>query len=337
MNKQKINRRENETIADYKERLYRNRAEYGLNWSDVAKLLNKNEHPDNVRKTSYGYLERVRDEQVSSFDKSIMIVNDLHLPFERDDVLELISKHADEITTLVIAGDLMDCHSISFFPKIESTNLEDELVYTYNFLKKVRKILSNNQEIIIINGNHEERYYRDICDMPQKNMQTLINPNLISMIVDGFTLYKENDGRQVFKGIEGITHIPHWFINIDQKLIVCHPKNFSIVKGKMLENTTQHFTNRDEEFDVVVFGHTHKQSSGIVDRHGGKFAVENGCLCKPMPYGDSGKLNFTPEVYCYTIVKYNQDESVDYNNVKTYHLPDEFDRGKGKRICLEGK
>lgn len=313
-----------EKLLDYKERLYKNRVLYGLEWDDISQLLNKSEHYDHVRKTSYGYLERIRDEKENnSFDNTVMIINDLHLPFERDDVLEIISKHSDEITTLVIGGDLMDCQSISFFPKVRTLTLEEELIYTYNFLKEVRKILDKKQKIIVINGNHEERFYKDICNMHEKDMQKFINPNLIDMMVEGFTIYEDNKKRR-FKGIEGITYIPHWFVNIDEKLIVCHPKNFSIAKGKMLENAVSHFMNRNEEFDIVVLGHTHKQSSGIIDRYSGKFAIENGCLCKPQSYSDSGKLSFSPQSYCYTIIKYNDNEKIDYNNVRIYYLENEI-------------
>lgn len=312
-------RRENESLMDYEERLYRNQSLYGLSWEDITNLLELEQHHDTTRKASYGYIKRADQELEHGFDKSVMVINDLHLPFEREDVLEIINKHKSEITTLVIAGDLMDCQSISFFPKIKTLTLEEELIYTYEFIKKVRRILDNNQKIIIINGNHEERWYRDICNMHEKDMQKFINPNLIDMIVEGFTIYKEGKKKK-YEGINDIIYIPHWFVNIDNKLIACHPKNFSIVKGKMLESAAQHFINRGEEFDVLILGHTHKQSSGLVDRHQSKFVVENGCLCMPQNYVDSGKLNFTPQAYCYTIVKYNNSEKVDYNNIKTYFL-----------------
>lgn len=312
-------RRENESLMDYEERLYRNQSSYGLSWKKINKLLNIKQHPDSTRKASYGYLRRVDQEKEHKFDKSIMIINDLHLPFERKDILEIINKHKNEITTLVIGGDLMDCKSISKFPKIETLTVEEELIYTYNFLTKVRKILNNNQDIIIINGNHEERWYKDICNLREKNIQKFINPNLLDMIVEGFTLYECNTKRK-FKGIDNIIYIPHWFVNIDEKIIVSHPKNFSMVKGKMLENGAQHFVNRGEIFDLLILGHTHKFSNGIVDRHQGKFVVENGCLCQPQSYADNGKLNYTPQAYCYTIVKYNNHEPINYNNIETYFL-----------------
>lgn len=328
-----IYRRENESLMDYEERLYRNQSRYKLSWKKITELLNLNQHPDTTRKASYGYLRRVDQERQNKFDKSIMVINDLHLPFERKDVLEIIEKHKNEITTLVIGGDLMDCKSISKFHQIKTLTVEEELIYAYNFLKEVRKILDNGQNIIIINGNHEERWYRDICELSKKDMQKFVNPNILDMIIEGFTIYEEGSRRR-YEGLEGIIYIPHWFVNIDKKIIVCHPKNFSAAKGKMLENGVQHFVNRGEEFDVLVLGHTHKYSNGIVDRYQGKFAIENGCLCQPQSYADSGKLNFTPQAYCYTIIKYNDDEPVDYNNIKTYFLDEYIDNGEVYQINI---
>lgn len=316
-------RRKNESLMDYEERLYRNQSEYKISWEKITELLNLNQHPDTTRKASYGYLRRVDQERENKFDKSIMIINDLHLPFERKDIFEIINKHKNEITTLVIGGDLLDCKSISKFPQIDLYSIEDELIYGYEFLKKLRKTLDKGQNIIIIDGNHEERWYKDICNLTEKTFQKFINPNLIDMYIEGFTIYEDNKKRK-FEGIEGIIHIPHWFVNIDQKIIVCHPKNFSVVKGKMLENGAQHFINRGEKFDVLVMGHTHKYSCGIVDRFQGKFVIENGCLCQPQSYADKGILKYTPQSYCYTIIKYNKDEPINYNNIKTYFL-DEYE------------
>lgn len=327
------NRRENESLMDYEERLYRNQSIYGISWEQINELLGIDKHYDSTRKASYGYIKRIDQEKANIFDKSVMVINDIHLPFEREDVLEIINKHKNEINTLVIGGDLLDCQSISFFPKVKTMTLEDELIYGYEFLKKIRKMLDNEQKIVIINGNHEERWYRDICDLHEKDMQKFINPYLIGMMTEGFTIYEE-DKKKKYEGIDGIIYIPHWFVNIDNKIIVCHQKDFSKVKGKMLENTAQHFLNRNEEFDVLVSTHTHKYSCGIVDRFQNKFVVENGCLCVPQSYADKGKLGYYPQAYCYTIIKYNNDEKINYDNIRTYFLDDLEDEDKKEKYSV---
>lgn len=329
-----LRRKEGESLGDYKERLYRNKKDYEIEWEDIGELLGKDQNPDHIRKTSYGYLERIEDEKdLKQFDKSIMIINDIHCPYEREDVLENIRKHANEIKTLVIGGDLMDCESISSFPKINRLTLVEELIYTYNFVKKIRKILDNEQQIIMINGNHEERLKMQICKMHEKELQKFINPNILEMLVDGFTIYEE-DKKVKYKGIENLIFIPHWYVNIDNKIIVCHPKDFSQVDGKMCEKVSEHFLNKGEKFETIVFAHTHKYSQMIVSRRQGTFVVENGCLCKPHDYADCGKLSYTPQDYCYTTINYNNNEKINYNNIRVHYLKELYDKKENYNINL---
>lgn len=294
-----------------------------MSWEEVTELLGLRQHPDTTRKESNGYLKRVSQEREAGRDNSIMIINDVHLPFERADTLEVIRENKDNITALIIAGDLMDCASISSFPKIEDWTFEDEVLYTHRFLKEVRAILDNGQDLVLINGNHEERWTAEIKRLQQKNMQKFINPNILEMIIEGLTIY--DNGKAIkLNPIDNVKYVPHWFVNIDNKLIVAHPKGFSQVDGKMCENVTAHFINRGERFDAVVFGHTHKYTQMTVSRRGGKYAVENGCMCQPMDYADRGRLNYTPQHYCYTIVSYDDDKPIEHNDIKVVHLPEEI-------------
>ena len=337
--RKEFKKKKEETLLQYRARLYRNKIALGMNNREIYEFYIQ-ETGDMIaesscRCSSATYNEALQDALESNsvkFDKSILFINDIHCPFEREDVLEIITKHAHEITTLVIGGDLMDCASISSFPKINRTSLTDELIYTYNFLKKIRKILDNGQKIIMINGNHEERLHKVICKMIEKELQSFLNPNILSMLVDGFTLYK--DGKKVrYEGIEGLTFIPHWYALIDD-IVVAHPKDFSRVKGKMLENVASHFINKGFNFSTIVFGHTHKASQGIVDRYENKYVVENPCLCKPHSYSDMGKLGYSPQSYGYTIIKYNDGEGVNPNNIKTYFLNEDVDTTKDFQIKL---
>ena len=334
-------KREDEGLLQYRARLYRNKIALGMNNKEIYDFYIK-ETGDTIaessaRCTATTYNQAIEDflekqNEVVKFDKSILFINDIHCPFEREDVLDIITKHAHEITTLVIGGDLMDCESISSFPKINRPNLTDELIYTYEFLKKVRKILNKNQKIIMINGNHEERLHKVISKMAEKELQSFLNPNILEMFVDGFTLYRE--GKKIkYEGIEGLTFIPHWYVLIDD-IVVAHPKDFSRVKGKMLENVASHFINKGFDFSTIVFGHTHKASQGVIDRYKNVYVVENPCLCKPHSYSDCGKLNYSPQTYGYTIIKYNEDEKVNPNNIKMYLLDEYIDTTKDYKIEL---
>ena len=308
-------------------------------WQDIVDENNLGIHRDVLRKAfqapmgGYATYSFLKNKDQEEFDKIVMFINDIHLPFERDDVLDLIKKHSEEITHLVICGDLMDCESISSYPSIERIGLTNELIYTHNFLKKVREILDKNQEIIMIKGNHCARMHKTISKMSDKELKPFLNPEILEMFVDGFTIYK-NGEKQNYEGIEGLTYIPHWYALIDD-IVVCHPLDFSRVKGKMLENVTSYFINQGLEFSTIVFGHTHKASQGVIDRFENKFAVENPCLCKPQGYADCGKLGYTPQTYGYTIIKYNNGERVNPNNIKTYYLEENVDKKENYKIKLK--
>lgn len=327
---EELKKKDNESKEEFIARVYDSKIKNNLTNADCANIINK-EFGTNWRESycrgiaknfKKGYESALKKSEVQ-FDNTVMIINDLHCPFERSDVLDIIKKHAHEITTLVINGDFLDCYAISSFSKIKTKDFEDELIYGYEFLKKIRAVLNNGQQIIFTQGNHCMRWKTIIQKMQEKDLQRFINPNILEMFSEGFTIYKDNK-KVYYKPIEGIQVISHWYIQID-RMIICHPLTFSAIKGKSLENNVSHFINKGLDFDLVVFGHTHKYASGIVDRYGSKFAVENPCLCKPQGYADSGKLGYTPQAYGYTIVKYNKDEHIDINNIKTYLLNEEED------------
>lgn len=338
---EKFKRLESESLLQYRARLYRNKIALGMNNKEIYDYYisetNDTIAESSCRCSATTYNEAISDllekkVEEESFDKSILFINDIHCPFERSDMLDIITKHAHEITTLVIGGDLMDCESISSFPKINRISLTEELIYTYEFLKKIRKILNKDQKIIMINGNHEERLHKMISKMAEKELQTFLNPNILEMFVEGFTIYKDGK-KNKYEGIEGITLIPHWYVLIDD-IVVCHPKDFSKTKGKMLENVAGHFINKGFEFSTIIFGHTHKASQGVVDRFENKYVVENPCLCMPHSYSDCGKLGYSPQTYGYTIIKYNDNEKVKPNNIKTYFLDEETDITEEYKIIL---
>jgi len=323
--------REEESKFDFKVRLFQNMQKYGLSWSDIKDILKDDVHPDTIRKGARGYLEAYRDINSIKYDKQIMLLNDIHLPFERKDVLEIIKKHAHEITHLVIGGDLLDCYDISIFPHNNSLSIIDELKYGYKWLTKVRNILGNEIPIYLIDGNHEERFEKLV--LKDKVLQNFINPHILQMYEDGFSLYSNNK-KETFKPIKNLHYVNSWYINIDEKIVFAHPKDFSAVDGRMTEKVSEHFLNKGEKADVYVFGHTHKYCQQTVARRQGVYVVENGSLCQPMKYSNNGKLGYTKQHSCYSIIKYNTDKKINYNNINVYHLNEDENVSNLEKVKL---
>lgn len=248
--------------------------------------------------------------------KKVMIINDVHVPYQHEGLLDEIKKHKD-MDYLVIGGDLIDCESCSSFQMLERPTLEEELVAAHEFIQEINKII--DAEIICIKGNHEERLEREICKMQNKGLQRLLDSQLLRMLEEGF---KFNIGtkRKKYKAIENFKYIDKWYARLFDNLVICHPKDFSNVPARIAEKSAEYFLNRGviEKDDVIFIGHTHKFSQIVSTRRQDVFVVENGCSCKPMDYSDRGNLNYGNQVNCYTIVEFEEGGKINKNDVKTY-------------------
>lgn len=269
-----------------------------------------------AKKIEEGINEIEIENKVSDVKKKVMIINDVHVPYQHEELLNEIKKHSD-IDYLVIGGDLIDCESCSSFQMLERPTLEEELVAAHEFIQEINKIV--NCEIICIKGNHEERLEREICKMQNKGLQRLLDSQLLRMLEEGF---KFNIGtkRKQYKAIENFKYIDKWYARLFDNLVICHPKDFSNVPAKIAEKSAEYFLNRDviEKDDIIFIGHTHKFSQIVSTRRQDVFVVENGCSCKPMDYSDRGNLNYGNQVNCYTIVEFEEGCKIDRNDIKTY-------------------
>ncbi len=257
-----------------------------------------------------------KERKLENKKKKIMIINDVHVPYQNEKLLDEIKKHKD-MDYLVIGGDLIDCESCSSFQMLERPTLEEELVAAHEFIQEINKII--DAEIICIKGNHEERLEREICKMQNKGLQRLLDSQLLRMLEEGF---KFNIGtkRKKYKAIENFKYIDKWYARLFDNLVICHPKDFSNVPAKIAEKSAEYFLNRGiiEKDDIIFIGHTHKFSQIVSTRRQDVFVVENGCSCKPMDYSDRGNLNYGNQVNCYTIVEFEEGGKIDRNDVKTY-------------------
>lgn len=248
--------------------------------------------------------------------KKVMIINDVHVPYQHDGLLDEIRKHKD-MDYLVIGGDLIDCESCSSFQMLERPTLEEELVAAHEFIQEINKII--DAEIICIKGNHEERLEREICKMQNKGLQRLLDSQLLRMLEEGFK-FSIGIKRKKYKAIENFKYIDKWYARLFDNLVICHPKDFSNVPAKIAEKSAEYFLNRGiiEKDDVIFIGHTHKFSQIVSTRRQDVFVVENGCSCKAMDYSDRGNLNYGNQVNCYTIVEFEEGCKIDRNDIKTY-------------------
>ena len=260
----------------------------------------------------------VAKKQVAEINKvtKTLVLTDLHIPFHREQViLDIIIKHRNEIDTIILGGDVVDCEGISSFPKEIRRPLVQEMIIAYKFLKKIDSLTPNVKKIVIW-GNHEYRFVRYL-----ENKGNELNPfhsmNILQNIVGGFTHHD-----RVLKKKTKYPPLSDNFVIIDKwyvqhnDMVIAHPKNFSRVNLRTAVNTLEHFLAKGWNFNTIFIGHTHKW--GATFKYG-KWVGETGCLCLPMDYSDTGNVGYTPQDYGYLLVTF-VDGKTDINQSRLYKL-----------------
>lgn len=246
--------------------------------------------------------------------KGVLILNDIHIPFNRKDVLNIVSKHAKKIQALIIGGDLIDCKSISSFPTLDDITIENEIAQSIEFITKIKNIVGDKVKIIIIEGNHEARWRKYIMNMHDKKLYKFINPNILEMLKSGMTIYDDGTEKE-YKGIKDLIIINNWWVNY-KGIIVCHPINFYKQPSKNSNTAIEYFIKQGEKFQVLVCAHNHHQS---MCHHYGIWSVESGCLCQEFDY-TKGKTTVNNQDYGYVMI-YFKGKEIDKNRSKIYVLP----------------
>jgi len=253
-------------------------------------------------------------------NKKIMVTADWHFPYHREDLINNIKKHKDEIEALIVGGDALNNDSLSRFLDIGKKTFEEEIINFYNFVKEIRSILPDKVKIIFIRGNHCLRLFKSIASMQEKGLQKFINPEVLSMLVDGFIIY-ENGKKIIYDPIPNLVYVPHWFCNINNELIIAHPEENSRTHVKTAVNAVDYFLKRNETFSTCVVAHTHKYGSATEFN---KWAIQIGSCCKPQRYSDTGKFGYTPQDYNYIIFEFDGEGKIDRNQSKIYMLDEMY-------------
>jgi predicted MPP superfamily phosphohydrolase len=248
--------------------------------------------------------------------RKILVLDDLHIPFHREEVIiNIVMKHRHEIDLIVFGGDVVDCESVSTFPKEIRKPLIEEMAVTYKFLRKIDKLTPDIGKVLFW-GNHEYRFVRFL-----DKMATALNPfhsaNILQEIVGGFVHHDRGRKKKTTYAplSDNFTVFDKWYWQLGDH-IFAHPMDFSKVSLKTGTNAMEHFMAKGFKFKSISIGHTHKW--GMVSKSL-KWITETGCLCLPMDYMDTGKLGYTRQDYGYLLLT-QVDGVTDINESKLYKL-----------------
>lgn len=240
--------------------------------------------------------------------KKVMILNDIHIPYQLDELVQKIrSVYTGEVDEIIFGGDIIDCESLSRFGKKRRVSLSYEIDKTIELLNEIKQEFKPNV-MHYVGGNHDkDRYERVVENLKEKDLYCFLPESLIE---------------EVCSRVDGLQAVDHWFGKFYDNLIVCHPKSFSNIPAKISEQCAEYFTNGGvlNRGDVVVTGHTHKFSRIIATRRNNVTVIENGCLCKPMEYADKGQLSYGNQINCFTVIELVEGQPIDNNDIRTYFI-----------------
>ena len=239
----------------------------------------------------------------------VLVLSDLHIPFHKDkEIIDIVKEHSN-VDLIILAGDILDCFSVSTFPKEMHIPLYEELKIASSFLKKIDRLTPNTKKIVF-RGNHEFRFKRYLAKF-QSEFSPLVSDDILEILKNGFTYRDYKNRKRVVEPLsDNFEIIDSWYY-IYKDLILAHPTNFSKIPMRTCVSTYDYFKNQGIDFNALAIGHTHKAGSLI---HGGTLLCELGCLCEQMDYANNGNVNYTPQTNGYGVFVFHKGKVDIYNS-----------------------
>lgn len=311
-----------ESWEDYFIRLCENKDKYEITYREIAGLLN-NENGESYDESTYrkrfAYFNMgrkyEREHNGTYVAERVLSISDLHVPYNYP--VNIFSKYMGQVDILVLNGDIMDCQSISFFPKKYRISIVEEMVNARQYIMDLIDMIKP-RKVIIVKGNHEHRMLRYLSSALNEDILSLMPDSPMDLIInDGFKNIDRYKRTEVYypslkkiyaeKGIE-INYDGNWFTRVGN-VIFAHPLSYSSSIMKTLEKATNYFmrTLKHRDFTAIVMGHTHKVG---FYKLGDVTMYEQGCCCKLdlLDYAD-GKLQ-NPQQNGYIYLSLNSDGDI---------------------------
>lgn len=246
-------------------------------------------------------------------------ISDLHIPFVREDLVNLIiQKHSGD-DFCVVNGDMFDANLVSKFMK----NKEVPFIYEYNASFELVVLLSKHfKNVILIDGNHDaSRFNREI----QK-----LNPTVHFLVKTSPLNYLANGQKFSESGKDlGCINLPNvywagdinpsgWWYKIG-KTIFCH--RLSGYRAGEMRNAcfmADHFIEKGFDFQCLVSGHSHKVGKCAYRK--GRIVIDQGCLSLPGIYAEDGRGGMNRNELGYAVIEMDSKGNVDEENTNPVFL-----------------
>lgn len=315
-----LNRLENESKFEHIERLVDGKMvskTINAEYEDLSELIfgeGNNYNSSEVRKRMYGmkYLFEVLNEEKygGGVATRILSISDCHVPFQLP--VETFRDYIGKADILQLNGDLLDCQSISIFPKTYRVSMIEEMVQGRQYFIDLINYIKP-KKVVINYGNHEMRYQNYLSKQLDDDMiQLMPQTALDSICTDGFHHYDKRNKTKtwyepitnVFPDIE-IEYTENWWCKIG-RTIFCHPLAFSTGIMKTAERAMSYFITVDRDFNSLVMAHTHQLGSYV---RGDIYLYEQGTCCDvdKITYSDGRLYNPQHQGFLYICQDSNGD------------------------------
>ena len=261
-----------------------------ISYSDLYfEIFNKRISEDESRKRIYGLrdLMELKDEKVND---RILCLSDFHVPFQLP--VETFSSYVGITDTLVLNGDIVDCTSISKFPKMYRSDLTEDMIEARQYIIDLVEFIKPKR-VFVLDGNHCTRLGSYLAKKVDYDVANLL-PNSVNELIcnDGFyRINKKTRTKEYFTPLSDVmidmgvyfTYTNDWKYQIGDT-IFCHPLAYNSPMMKTAEKAMNWLHTQDNDWDCLVLAHTHQ----IGDYTRGNIAMYEQGTCS-----QTDKMNYT--------------------------------------------
>ena len=239
-----------------------------------------------------------------------MVISDTHIPFhDQPAVVEAIETgKKNKVDTLIIAGDTVDCYSLSRFSKFQTISIREEYIEARKFFDYVSRSFN---KVIVLSGNHELRERKYFSSrLTTDELGWLLNKPMLHRCIEDMPNIAIH--KNMIHGVD-----MNWFIEIGN-VIVGHPEKSSSIHMKPVEDFRKWISMWGASLGsnplprLIIIGHTHQAG---ISWSGETMLVENGCLCRFQEYALQPNLYPKPQRLAYTLFS-TTNNKVEISSVK---------------------
>jgi hypothetical protein len=269
-------------------------------------------------------------------EKKILLINDLHVPYhDMAAVGKVIDAHSADTDLLVIGGDFLDLFSVSRYEKFKQ---HYTLVEELRIAKALMNVIASKfKKIVVLSGNHDERWRKHLVSkrgMPPSELSAM---NLLAQMASGddnanltdplYCLTRDLTNVEVAAPVVSDFAEFGFFHQIGD-LVVSHAEKFSRVPNQAANQALHWFMSNAipmglvKPFKVMAQCHTHQ--AGMTYGDYGVWTMECGCLARTPDYAANPRLMGAqrPAVKGCTVFYQDQDGKTDMTRSRFIPIED---------------